>query len=78
MPSERDAEELEIEARLNQLINDRCRITDDDFKLGLPPDTEARIIDRMTDAGYTIGLDEDHRNEWWWPPLETEDLDNAD
>lgn len=60
-------DQREIVNRLNEMVDDRCRITDGDFKLGLPRATEKRIIDRMTDAGYTIGRDRDNQNEWWPP-----------
>lgn len=72
MPSEVYDDTDEIVARLNQLIDNRCRVTDEDFKSGLPSKAEEAIIERLTEAGYSIGMDEDHRNEWW-PPNESED-----
>lgn len=42
------------------------------IKSGLPPDMETQLIERMSDAGYTIGMDEDGRNEWWPPEDESQ------
>jgi hypothetical protein len=45
-----------------------CRITDEDFdRAEMSAAEEEALIELMTDRGYTIGLDEDHRNEWWPP-----------
>lgn len=46
----------------------RRRITDDDFdRAEMSPAEEESLIELMTARGYSIGMDENHRNEWWPP-----------